>query len=198
MSGVAVVALILATVWLGVLTLVLILTIRQVGLLIILLSDTSSVFSTNEGALSLASDGPEIGSTVPEDVASALRGLKSEQISVLFISATCAPCHELINGLRGKQFSSSVVALVAGRKELADDLVARMPLNAHIIRDPDATKIARGLQIQSTPFALAIDHDTVTHKGYMRQAADFIAFVETHGHAKMKVPSPKEVTSHAV
>lgn len=65
MSALAVAALVLVCIWLGVLTLVAVLLVRQVGLLTVRHSMASQ-------AISLDDDGPEIGSSLSEDVASVM------------------------------------------------------------------------------------------------------------------------------
>jgi Na+/H+ antiporter NhaB len=69
MSAPAVAALVLVCAWLGALTLIVVLLVRQIGLLTVRLNVASQ-------ALSLDDDGPEVGSSVPEEVASVLPGLE--------------------------------------------------------------------------------------------------------------------------
>ena len=76
MSALAIVALVLACVWLGVLTFVVVLLVRQVGLLTVRLSMATQ-------AISLDDDGPEVGSILPEDVAEVRKGLSSAHLGEL-------------------------------------------------------------------------------------------------------------------
>ena len=78
MSARAIAALVLVCIWLGVLTLVLVLLVRQVGLLTVRLSVAGE-------AASLDNDGPEIGSSVPEDVAVVLPDQAEEHAYLLLI-----------------------------------------------------------------------------------------------------------------
>ena len=118
MSALAIVALVLACVWLGVLTFVVVLLVRQVGLLTVRLSMATQ-------AISLDDDGPEVGSILPEDVAEVMPD--GERAYLLLISASCEPCRELVVELDGHQFEQSVVALVPGRQEQASELAALLP-----------------------------------------------------------------------
>jgi hypothetical protein len=172
MNGLAITALVLIGVWLGILTVVIILTVRQIGLLTVR-------FSVAGGTFSVADDGPEIGSKIPEEVLTTLPNLKQEPTYVLLLSATCTPCREMVTELSGHRFERSVVALVAGREELADGLMALLPDGMRIVGDPDATSFAKALQVKSTPFALAIKDGTVIRKAYMYQAADFVSLVNS-------------------
>lgn len=70
MSGLAVAALVLTSVWLGVLTLIVVL-VRQIGLLTVRLSVA--------GHTHLTDDGPEPGSDVPEEVTAALPDLEDQR-----------------------------------------------------------------------------------------------------------------------
>ena len=69
MSALAIAALVLVCAWLGVLTFVVMLLVRQVGLLTVR-------FSMATQAMSLDDDGPDIGSSLPEDVAEVILDLE--------------------------------------------------------------------------------------------------------------------------
>jgi hypothetical protein len=171
MSGFAVAALVLVCVWLGVLSLVVVLLVRQIGLLTVRLSVASQ-------ALSLDNDGPEIGSKVPEEVASALSDLEKEHAYLLLISAT--PCRELVADISDRHFEQTIVALVPGSEELADELASLLPPGIRAVLDPEATRLAGAMKIESTPFALEVRSGTVTRKAYLYDGApDLVEFVET-------------------
>jgi hypothetical protein len=182
MSGLAVVALVLAGIWLGILTLVVVLLVRQIGLLTVRLSVAGQ-------APDLDNDGPEVGSNVPEEVASALPEVVDERAYVLLISASCTPCRELAAGIRQHDFEQTVVALVPGDGELADELVALLPSGVRAVRDPEARRLAGALGINSTPFAVEVERGTVTRKAYLYDgASDLMELVE----AEKKIPSRAE------
>jgi hypothetical protein len=179
MSGLAVVALVLACIWLGILTLVVVLLVRQIGLLTVRLSVAGQ-------APDLDHDGPEVGSNVPEEVASALPEVGGERAYVLLISASCTPCRELAAGIRQHHFEQTVVALVPGDEELADELAALLPPGVRAVRDPEARRLAGALGISSTPFAVEVERGTVTRKAYLYDgASDLMEFLE----AQKKSPS---------
>src|SRR5919205_3143369 len=114
MSALAVAALVLVCIWLGVLTLVVVLLVRQIGLLTVRLSVASQAFSLDD-------DGPEVGIDLPEEVTSVLPELKEGRAYLLLISAGCTPCRELVADLGGHRFGQRVVALVPGREEQAKE-----------------------------------------------------------------------------
>jgi hypothetical protein len=174
MNGLAVAALVLACVWLGFLTLVVVLLVRQIGLLTVRLSVTGQA-----QAFALDNDGPEVGSTVPEEVVSALPEVGGERAYVLLSSATCTPCRELVAGIRHHDFEQAIVALVPGPEELADELAALLPPGVRAVLNPEATELAQALGIRSTPFVVEVERGTVTRKAYLyRGASDLFEFVD--------------------
>ncbi|CAN5189382.1 hypothetical protein BH18ACT10_BH18ACT10_03400 [soil metagenome] len=171
MGALAVAALVLVCIWLGVLTLVVVLLVRQVGLLTVRLSMTSQ-------AISLDDDGPEIGSSLPEDVASVMP--KEDPAYLLLVSAGCDPCRELVAELDGRRFEQSIVALVPGREEQASEIAALLPSDMRVVLDPEATDLAESLDLESTPFVLEVEGGTVTRKVHLyRGASALIEFMES-------------------
>jgi hypothetical protein len=180
MSALAIAALVLVCIWLGVLTLVVVLLVRQVGLLTVRLSVAGE-------AASLDDDGPEIGSSVPEDVAVVLPDQAEEHAYLLLISSTCLPCWELVADLGQHRFNQNIVVLVPGREEQAGELAALLPSSMRVVLDPEATRLAGALQLESTPFALEIERGAVTRKAYLHQGASgLIGFVESGNGAAEK------------
>jgi len=177
MSALAIAALVLVCLWLGVLTLVVVLLVRQIGLLTVRLSVSSQVSSLDD-------DGPEVGSAVPEYVASVLLDLE-ERAYLVLISSTCTPCWELVADLGEYRFEQKIVALVPGREEHARELAALLPSSIRVVLDPEASRLAESLELESTPFALEVQRGTVTSKAYLHEgASDLIAFVESADAAK--------------
>ena len=171
MSALAIVALVLACVWLGALTFVVVLLVRQVGLLTVRLSMATQ-------AISLDDDGPEVGSILPEDVAEVMPD--GERAYLLLISASCEPCRELVVELDGHQFEQSVVALVPGRQEQASELAALLPPGIRVVVDPEATQLTESLDLESTPFAIEVEEGTVTSKVHLFGGASaLLEFVES-------------------
>lgn len=178
MNELGIVALIVVGIWLGVLTLVVLLMVRQIGVLTVRFSHAGNSFS-------FVDDGPEVGSSVPPEVIVTLPELTQGRSYLLLLSATCTPCRELATALRGQHFEPRVVALVPGQAELADGIAALLPSETGIVRDPDASSFAKALQIKSAPFALIIEDGTVIRKGYMYQAAGFVALLTSDGTSTM-------------
>jgi hypothetical protein len=171
MSALAIAALVLVCAWLGVLTFVVMLLVRQVGLLTVRLSMATQ-------AISLDDDGPSVGNSLPEDVAEMMP--EDESAYLLLISASCDPCRELVVELDGHSFEQSVVALVPGRQEQAGELAALLPPGIRVVFDPEATELAESLDLESTPFVLEVDRGAVTRKAHLFGGASaLIEFVES-------------------
>ncbi|MGH3144634.1 MAG: hypothetical protein ACRDTR_02420 [Rubrobacter sp.] len=181
MNALAITALVLVCAWLGILTFVVVLLVRQIGLLTVRLSVTG-------GASSLDDDGPEVGSSVPEAVASVMPDGAEEHAFLLLVSSTCTPCWEMVADLGEHRFEQKIVALVPGREEQAGDLAALLPSSMRVVLDPEASRLAGALQLESTPFVLEVEYGTVTRKAYLYEgASDLVAFVESrNGVAKEK------------
>jgi hypothetical protein len=187
MSALAIAALVLVCIWLGTLTLVVVLLVRQIGLLTVRLSVASQAFSLDD-------DGPQVGSTLPEEVTSMVPELMEERAYLLLVSAGCTPCRELVVDLGGHRFEQKVVALVPGRPEQAREMAALLPSDMRTVLDPQAAGVANALKLESTPFALEVERGTVTGKAYLHEgASDLIAFVESGG-AQAETKSFVEIT----
>jgi hypothetical protein len=189
MSALAIAALVLVCIWLGVLTLIVVLLVRQIGLLTVRLSIASQT-------LSLDDDGPEVGSSLPEDVASVLPDQEEEPAYLLLISAGCDPCRELVADLGGRHFEQNIAALVPGREEQAGEVATLLPSGIRVVRDPEATRLAESLNLESTPFALEVERGVVARKAFLHQgASDLVAFVES-GSTHAETRSFVEITDN--
>lgn len=174
MNGLAVAALIFIGVWLAVLTLVMLLVIRQIGVLTVQLSRAVPGFSVDK-------DGPEIGSAIPAEIVAKLPQIDdTRRITIMLISATCTPCRTLVDELQKYRFDSSVIALLAGRPELADSLVPLLTPRMHVVRDPEASQVAEAFNIHSTPFGVVVEGGKVIVKTYLHSADHFLALVDGH------------------
>lgn len=170
-------ALVSIGVWLGVLTVVVVLVVRQIALIMVRLA-------TTDGATFLDNDGPALDTAVPPDVVSALPTLAWGRSQLLLLSGTCRPCRELAAAL-GRHQLPSTVALVTGTHDLAEGLVALLPQGMRVLRDPEASGIARALHIHSTPFAVVVEDGSVRRKTYVRKLEDLLQLVEGE-----QVPAP--------
>lgn len=169
MTGIGVGALVAVAVWLALLTLGLILCIRELTLLRIRV-DRGPEFSVDD-------DGLSIGEAVPPDVLEVIPQ-HTRHPFILLLSATCGPCRELAESLGATDIGNDVIVLVPGREELAEGMVSMLPEELEIVRDPKAVELARSLRVQSTPFLFAIADGVVESKKYVRSVDDFLQFVD--------------------
>jgi hypothetical protein len=180
-----------ASVWLLLLTLVVLALVRQVGLLTMRIDRGMPRFAADQ-------DGPEIGAPVPGDVLAALPQLAGTgRRQVLLLSAVCGPCRELAVELGKSTVDGQLLALVPGHSEAADVLISLLPPDVAVVRDPDAIAIAKALAIRSTPFAVEVESGTVTGKAYLKELADLARLIEAGRNGRRRIPASREVASGA-
>jgi hypothetical protein len=174
-SGLEIAALLLACAWLGALTLVVVLLVRQVGLLSLRLSAGGQ----GQQTFSLDDDGPEVGSNLPEEVSSTLPHLEEGRAYLLLASASCGSCREVLADIGSHRFEQSVTVLIPGQEELSSELARLVPSGVRAVLDPEASMVAAALEIHSTPFAVEVQEGRITRKAYLyNRGSDFVEFVE--------------------
>lgn len=194
MTALGLTVVVLGVIWLAVLTLVVLVLVREVAVL-------SARLDVRGGQDFVASDGPAIGRPLPESVAGALapyvRG--DSGMYVLLLSAICGPCHDLVKQLRQHTWDldESVVALVAGRAELAAGIADMLPPWVDVVRDPQAAELAKALSIQTTPFAVRVRAGRVVAKAYLHGVGDLLRLARV-GEGRQSGPAVEvEVVGHA-
>jgi hypothetical protein len=173
MNGLETAALVLVALWLGSLTLLVVLVIRQVALL------TERV--DRPGAIHVMEDGPALGSRAPDEVLASLPRMDTGVTHLLLLSASCTPCRQLAEDLRGKALpqNGTTIALVPGRKERADDIAGLLPGEIQVIRDPDATELAHVLALQRVPAAITVERGIVIAKAPpLSSASELLGFLD--------------------
>lgn len=173
------VALVVASAWMAILTLVVLLLVRQVGLIAARLEESGTMFS-------LADDGLPIGSKVPDEAVLLLPDLAAGVTHLVVMAASCAPCRTLVADLNAHPTEHEFVALVPGSQELAETITASLPAGAVSVLDPVAKELSNLLSVRSTPFGLEITDQVVTSKRFLTSAADLERLMEDSARA----PSP--------
>lgn len=174
MSGLGTAALVAAGIWVGVLSLVVVLLVRQVGIITLRLDR-----AREEDAP--VTEGIDVGEPLPQDVAAALPTLNGRPTYVLLLGGLCPPCQELAFKLRDDQGTQSIVAVISGRNASADAIAEAMSERAAVVREPDATAIADGFGVGTTPFAFEISDHEITGKAVVRGADHFASFMRDEG-----------------
>jgi hypothetical protein len=142
--------------------------------------------------MSLDDDGPDIGSSLPEDVAEVMP--EGDQAYLLLISEGCDPCRELVAELDGHRFEQKVVALVPGRQEQAGELAALLPPGIRVVLDPEATQLTESLDLESTPFVLEVKSGTVNRKVHLYGGASALFEFLESGNAREQKRGLVEIT----
>jgi thiol-disulfide isomerase/thioredoxin len=191
-NNLEVAALALTGLWLGVLTIVVVLLVRQLGLVTLRLE---------LGGLSTPpSDGPDIGTSIPHEVSERLPQLGQGLNYLLLVSPTCVPCHELAPQLSAVAIEAPAraLALVPGSSEIADDFVPMLPVWYEVVRDPVATAVANALEMERTPAVLELEDGVVTGKAYVLRAADLQNLVDARARSDAAdiARQAKEVGDH--
>lgn len=135
--------------------------------------------------INMDADGPEVGSDVPGEVIRLLNdsapGWTVDHGGViLFMSASCGPCRDVAAAVVGRrELSAGVTFLVAGRHNVAGDLVGILkPTGRPVILNPEAQDIMKLMNVHSSPFAFAIAEGRVHSKRFIRSAEDVALFAK--------------------
>jgi hypothetical protein len=155
-------------VWLAVLTLVVLLLVRQVSLLTVR-------YALPAGRVDVDADGVEVGTPLPAAVAALFPADVQERGSVIALSAGCVPCIEVVARLKSVKIHWPCVAIVSGPQEEAAELARLLPPEVEHVLDPIAGRIASALELRSAPFAIAVTNGVVAGKRYLREARDLAA-----------------------
>lgn len=151
-------------VWLAVLSLLVLLCIRQITTLTQRLEIMAGPPRADDAGIA-------VGMPIPEAAARVADNNGMGKI-VLLMSATCGPCAEVASQLANAGFERPVTLLMPGGEEAAKPLVAVLPDSFDIVRDPQASELAERLGIALTPFALAVKDGWVVGKSYVNTADD--------------------------
>lgn len=191
MSALELIALTLASIWLGVLSLTVLILVRQVGLLTVRLDMARQ-------QLEPPGDGLAVGTPVPDDVLKPLPRLSEGVNYLLALSGSCDPCREFVAELHGHYLPRPVVALITGPRERSDPLISLLPPSLEVVRDPDAGSLLRTLLIQTTPFAVEISSGVVSGYAISTKPADLLTLMtaqRSNGRSSMRDKTKPEVTA---
>ncbi len=158
MNPLAMAAMVVVSIWLGLQTITMLMLIRQVSVLTLKVAQVP-------GGESLLNDGPEVGSVLPADLVINTPRIMHDKGHLLLISATCASCRELAGELSGSSVNENIVALIPGSLDLARGLAELLPSEINVVFDPLASDVASQLHITSAPFALTVEDGTVIEGG---------------------------------
>lgn len=161
MNGLEIAALVAATIWLSVLTLLFLVLVRQVGLV-------TAWARRSASAATIGDDGIEIGVDVPAPAVEVAPQLEDEFAYLLFLAGNCQPCREFADDAGNSeevaqiQNSARVVATVQGGGAQADEVARMLPGWMDVVQEPGAAKIAKSFEVQATPMIYEVSGGKVT------------------------------------
>lgn len=171
MTSVQVVVIVLVAAWLALLSLAVLLLVRQLGLIVSGMSVSGA----------LTEDGAPIGSPVPKEAKQALPRLDRELTYLMFVSGSCAACGVVLSELQERGFEDERLHVVlAGDDGATNRLAASIPPDLTVVRGPEALAITQALRVRSTPFALQLENGIVTGKAVLRGADDLQRLIAAH------------------
>jgi hypothetical protein len=156
-------ALVFVSAWIGALSVISALLVRQVGLLTYRVDPDYSL------------DGLAVGRRFPRLVTDLLPGGSG---IVMVLGAGCSPCRELVHGLRGLSVEGPVVAIIEGDETLAAALVEELPAGVQPMIGDEAGRAYSALDLQTTPFLFSVDQRKIVHKTVLRGAPHFVSFLQ--------------------
>lgn len=163
--------LIAVSLWVLVLSIVILLLVRQLSLITVRLSLAVPHVALDE-------DGPDVGTRVPEALLHAIPGESSIR-DLIFLSATCSPCRSLASELAASALGAPTTALITGREEVARAVAELLPEEVEKVLDPLATDVATALDVSSMPFGIRVSGDVIEAKAYLHASGDL---------ARLRVP----------
>jgi hypothetical protein len=161
-SGLELAALIAAAVWLGVLTFLVVLLVRQLSLI------TAWAQEQGPGSGSGSAEGIEIGAEVPESALDVLPPLRAGLSYVVFLAGNCQPCRELaLEASRSPDFAAlrdevPVAAVVRGSGAPSDEIERLLPSWVQVVRGDEAELLTRSFEVAQTPSVMEVERGNVT------------------------------------
>lgn len=178
------IALGLCALWLLVLTVLQVLTVRQIALVTAQLDSAGRhAMPQQEVAHDVLNDGLSVGSPVPAEVLDAIPEAAGGAVYVFLISASCRTCRMLAADIEDQRptFAGPIVALVPGPPSAAREIAAMLPVGTRTIYDPVAGPLAQThLAVSSTPFILRLERRQLTAKSFVATVADLTTFAARH------------------
>lgn len=158
MSGLETAAVIAVAAWLGVLTLALLMLVRQIGLL--------SAWA--ERNTNTRDDGLDVGVAVPDPALDLLPQLTAGLNYVVFLAGNCQPCREFaLEASRSTELAElrdthRIAAVVTGEDVQADEVARMLPPWFEVARHDEAILLTQTFEVQTTPAVYEVDRGTVT------------------------------------
>jgi hypothetical protein len=158
MSALETTGLVAVAAWLGLLTLSIVLLVRQVGLLTAWMQQRAPA---GEGGL-------DVGTEVPAPALDLLPGVRERLGYVLFLAGDCQPCREFAlaagrsEEVAGLRDAHPIAAAVTGKDAQAAEVARMLPGWITVFRDADARMLEQSFDVQATPVVYEVERGRVT------------------------------------
>lgn len=164
---------VVAIFWGVLVSIILILLVRQVSLMSVRLNLLMRMPDLSEFGI-----GPELGTTIPGSASDIL----PENGVILALSATCESCHTVASTLprRSEDLPGALVVLLTGRGKPAKELRLKIPDWVKVLRDPDASKLGRELELSRTLWALRLQDNVVVGHADVSTGEDLLRLTEAN------------------
>jgi hypothetical protein len=158
MHAIEIVALSMGAAWLAVLSIIVMVSLRQVGIL------TAWMMQRKVPA----EGGLDIGAPIPIQSLDSMPELGHGLGYALFLSGNCVPCQDLASSLEssdeilGLRDKHPVFAVLRGKGNQVEDVARVLPEWVKIVRDPAASSIHEEFKITATPSIAEVDAGKLT------------------------------------
>jgi hypothetical protein len=158
MSTAATIALVVVAVWLAVLTVVVMASVRQLALV--------TQWVKERGASQ--DDGLDVGAALSEETQLAIPELREGLCYVVFLGGDCQPCREFaVEASRDEELSKrqddlQVVTVVTGSPRQVEGMSRLLPRWFRVIQGEEATRLTDEFLVQTTPSVYETERGTVT------------------------------------
>jgi hypothetical protein len=171
MTSLQVVLVMATAVWLLVLTVTLLATVRQTAIIMVRLERDL------DGAPAVG-DGLEVGSELPAEIAELIEQVPERPSFVLVLASVCNPCRELAPQLAGLETSAPMTVLITGNdRRMVHEILELVPPAVHAVNGDAADKAVRALRIATTPFVFEFRADRLAAKAAVRGFDHFQRYV---------------------
>lgn len=151
-------------IWLCVLTVVVLLLVRQLGLV------TARI---KHLGIEHGRDSLEIGEVVPSSMRTANDYLFLDEKYVVFLSSACFPCRDLVAESGNVVSTEDILVVVEGNDAMADSMRAALLERGLTALGPSESELfTREFDVNATPIALHVDRGIVAGKAYLTKFSD--------------------------
>lgn len=177
MTTAIVISICVATVWLSLLTVLVLAMTRQVSIHEHVLGATAR----REDIRDVVEDGPADGTAIPPSLMHLSPSGFEDHWHIILASTTCTPCKELVETFSRRpelpEVAPRLVVLAPGPSTGADRFEAVLGPRVKLVRDPEASSAAEDLGISSTPFGITVVDGVIVQSGHVYSPATFIQTV---------------------